>query len=234
MKSNILIVIQGPSSNVNEQKQAWKGYDVIFSTWKGSEQNYVDTDNVIYNDIPADRGPSNFWMQQHTTIVGLKKAQELGYTYCLKLRSDLVPTHTENFVNCLDKEKLNFLCWHNHEVYPNCPGYLVDYLMSGPTEQLIKLWETDEVFCTVPEVVMTWNYITKCNNYPKKYFLNDLNENNDLNWIKKGIRLLSYKNEPSYDVYKKFYFSNENAYLTENYVSFLKLHKTDKLLKYKG
>lgn len=222
MTSSIAIVIQGPSSNVSEQKEAWKGFPVIFSTWKDSEHLYDASDNVIFTRSPVYRGPSNFWMQQLSTMTGLLKAKEMGYQYCLKLRSDLVPTNAQLFVECLDKEKLNFLCWHNHEVYPNCPGYLVDYLMSGPTDQLINLWQTEDAFCAVPEVIMTWNYITKCKSFPKKYFLSDLNENNDLRWIKKGIILSSYKNEPSYDVYKKFYFSNEDAHLTESYIDFLK------------
>ena len=225
MSADTIILVQGSSDNVKEQKEAWKSHIVLFSTWKGSEQNYEDGDMVIFNSIPEDRGPSNFWMQQVSTLAGLKKVKEMGYEYCLKIRSDLVPTNSHKFLNCLDKDKLNFLCWHNHEVYPKCSGYLVDYLMFGQIENMIQLWETQNAFCVVPEIILTWNYINNCKCFPKKYFLNYLNEKNDLRWIKRNILLSSYKNIPSFDSHQKFYFTEQEKHLGESYIDFLGLHK---------
>jgi len=222
MNSDILIVIQGPTSHLQQQKQVWKDFSILFSTWKGCESFYNDDDNVIFNNFPLEPGPANFWLQQHSTMNGLLKAKDLGYQYCLKLRSDLIPTNPHKFLSCLDKEKLNFLCWHNHEVYPKCSGYFVDYLMAGPLDILINLWDIKKIFCSVPEIMLTANFIKKCNNTDINYFLHNLNLDNDLFWIKNNLYLSTYKKTMSTDPYKKFNFSNNLNFLNNEYLSFLK------------
>lgn len=226
MNSDILVVIQGSSTNVAEQKQAWKSHPILFSTWKGNESYYENSDMVIFNKPPVDCGPANFWMQQSSTMAGLKKAKEMGYDHCLKVRSDLIPTNSTAFLDCLDRNKMNFLCWHSHEVYPECSGYLVDYLMSGPIDQMIDLWDIPEAFCIVPEVLLTWNYIKRLGCFPINYFLNDLNESNDLFWLKRGVILSSYKNQPCFDFHKKFYFSTDDGNINESYLNFFKQAKS--------
>jgi hypothetical protein len=218
MNSDTIILIQGASSNVREQKYMWKSHKVLFSTWKGSEHNYDSSDCVIFNDPPLDPGPINFWFQQVSTINGLKKAQEMGYKHCLKIRSDMIPTNPTALVDSLDKEKLNFLCWDGHEVYPKCDGYLIDFLMSGPIETMIELWNINTAFCVVPEIMLTWNYIKNCKCFPKTYFLDKLDENNDLYWIKRNIFLSSYKKDSR--------FSNKDSYLTESYLHFFESTNT--------
>ena len=65
---------------------------------------------------------------------------------CLKLRSDIAPTNAHEFIKLLNNDNLNFLCWHCHEVYPKCPGYLVDYLMSGDIDDLIELFDIQDKY----------------------------------------------------------------------------------------
>lgn len=220
--NNIAIIIQGGSTNIPEQKQVWKDYirDCFFSTWEGNEHLYEKNDNAIFSKIPSDPGPANTNLQLTSTLAGLKRAKELGYTKALKIRSDLIPTAPETFLASLDFSKLNFLCWHNHEVYPGCYGYLVDYLMAGDIDEMIKLWSFTEIFCVVPEIMITWSYIKNCD-CELKYFLPDLNETNDLFWIKYNTRLSTYKSIKSYDAYKKHDFSLTQSYLKENYLNFL-------------
>ena len=217
------ILIQGSSSNVEEQKSKWgdKLNDLLFSTWVGEEIKYKNTDKVIFNDYPADFGSANFNLQIITTINGLTEMKKLGYTHVLKLRSDLVPTNYQDFLKLIDNDNLNFLCWHEHIVYDNCPGYLVDYLMSGPIDDMINLWSINDNFCVVPEIILTWSYISKLSNLPINYFLDSLNTNNDLLWIKNNIHLSSYQSNNIYDKYKKYDFSLNKENLKSDYLKFL-------------
>ena len=220
---NIAIVIQGPSKNVIEQKKAWEGYleHCIFSTWVGEESNYSEEDCVVYSDPPEESGPMNFNYQMKSTSRGLEFAKSRGYTRALKVRSDLVPTNYKNFLNIIDNQDLNFLCWHYHEVYPGFSGYLVDYLMSGRVDTLIDLWKVDHVFNTAPEILLTLNYITMCSESKIQFFLDRLSAiENDLWWIKPNINLSSYKKNEIYDRYDSYPFDANMNYLKSNYINF--------------
>lgn len=218
--NDFVIVIQGQSTNVQQQKEAWKGFDVLFSTWIGQEDKYTVEDNVIYNPIPTNAGPANFNYQLTSTQNGLIRAKELGYKHVLKIRSDMIPTNAKNFVSLLDESKLNFLCWHAHQVYPNCTGYLVDYLMSGTIEDMIRLWNVPDIFCVVPEVMLTWQYINSCKQIDIKYFMNQLNSENDLWWIKNNKYLSSYKQGINTSVNSTY--NTDIQHLNDSYLNFLK------------
>lgn len=214
----IAIIIQGSSSNVSEQLSVWNKLikNVIFSTWKGEEDKYTEQ-IVIFNDIPSDPGPMNFNYQIKSTYNGLLKAKELGFTHALKLRSDLVPTNVDEFIKLIDNDSMNFLCWHRHQVYPNCPGYLIDYLMSGPIDDMIKLWDIKDIFCVVPEVILTKNYIDNFSIKNINYFLKDINDKNNLFWIKRNIFLDTYKVDLT-DPFNKYSFSDDIEYLNTEYI----------------
>ncbi|MCK9416122.1 hypothetical protein M0Q97_05640 [Candidatus Dojkabacteria bacterium] len=187
---NIAIVIQGPSLYVNEVKIAWKEYknDLIFSTWKGSENQYNENDIVIFNDLPPISGPSNFNYQKISTFNGILKAKELGYTHVLKIRSDYLPTNAIGFIKLLDLNKLNFLMWdyttYLWSKYPTFNGYFDDHFSFGSIDNMIKLWDIPFNFCDSPETILTWNYINKLNNIDVNYILPHLNNDNDLYYIK--------------------------------------------------
>lgn len=221
---DFVIIIQGSSSNVNELKEALNGFNLIFSTWVGEENKYVDSDVVIFNELPEYKGPANLNLQKITTISGLKKAKELGYKRALKLRSDIKPTDMPEFFKLIDNELLNFLCWHCHEVYPNCPGYLIDYLMSGLIDDLLILWDiVDMEWCSVPEIHITEQYIKNLiSSVDINFFLSNLNSNNDLIWLKNNIKLSSYQENNIYDKYRKYDFECNKEYLVKNYIKFLK------------
>ena len=212
---NLAIIIQGPSNYVNQIKNSFIGYDLIFSTWSGSQSKYEITDVVIYNELPIYSGPSNMNLQKITTINGLLKAKELGYSKALKIRSDLIPNNINEFIKLLNNDKLNFLSWHYHEVYDNCPGYLIDYLMSGYIDDLIDLWDINDMSsCNVPEIILTQRYISKLmDKVDINYFLDGLSVNNDLFWLKNGISLKSYQVNNTYDKYRKFEFGLNNEYI---------------------
>jgi hypothetical protein len=196
----IAIVVQGPSSYVSQIKKWYTGYPLIFSTWVGEEKNYdLEKDIVVFNHKPLDPGPANFWMQQHSTIQGLYKAKELGYTHVLKMRSDMVPTNINRFMLNFDKDAINFLCWHDNPVVPPWTGYFVDYFMFGPINEIITLWDIKEVFCTVPEIHITNQYISYLKDKLSfRYVLNSLNSENDIYWLKRNIYVSSYNEHDCY------------------------------------
>jgi hypothetical protein len=190
----------------------------------GEEEKYSENDDVIFNEIPSYSGPANLNYQKVSTLSGLKKAKELGYDRALKLRGDIIPTNINELIKSFDNDSLNFLCWHCHEVYPNCPGYLIDYLMSGKIDYLIELWDIEDMsWCTVPEIHLTQQYISKLiNRVNIKYFLPELNPNNDLFWIKRGVNLSSYQANTIYDKYRKYDFDLNKEHLVSDYIKFLK------------
>lgn len=224
MNNDFVIIVQGGSEYVQQLKEKLEGFNVIFSTWVGSENKYSNNDIVVYNEKPTYTGPANLNLQKITTINGLKKAKEMGFKRALKLRSDLIPTNMFELFKTLDNEYLNFLCWHCHEVYPNCPGYLIDYLMSGNIDDLIRLWEIEDMsWCVVPEIHLTQQYITKLmGSVSVEYFLQKLNSENDLYWIKRNIKLSSYQGNTIYDKYRKFDFELNKEHLVKDYIKFLK------------
>lgn len=205
MDVDFAVIIQGESRYVELLKSAFKGYNVIFSTWQGEESKYSNDDRVIYNLIPNNRGPYNLNLQKISTINGLLLAKKLGFKKVLKIRSDLIPKNTLEFLNLLNNNYLNFLCWHGHEVYPNCPGYLVDFLMSGSIDDLLNIWDIEDIaWCTVPEIFLTSSVVNKykdTNNI--NYILNDIKESNDLFWIKNNKNISSFNKRSEYSMTKE-------------------------------
>ncbi len=218
---DFIVLIQGNSDNVKELKTALKGYNFLFSTWVGQESFYDEKDLVVFNEKPEICGPLNINLQKTTTLNGLKKIKSLGYKRVLKLRSDLIPTNFKEFIKYLDNNDLNFLSWCNHEVTINCKGYLVDYLMSGPIDYMIKLWSFDiKGNCLVPEVFITKQYINKLiNKVNVNFFIDKLNVNNDLNWVKYNLKLSSYNDEKNKNLYVKYDLINDLTYLNNIYVN---------------
>lgn len=224
MNSDIAIVIQGPSDNVKEQKISWGNFkdNIIFSTWVGYEDLYNNDDIVIFNEYPKINGPMNINYQIKSTLEGLKKAKELGYKRALKIRSDMIPTNSYDFLKILKPNFINFLCWHNHEVYQNCPGYLVDYLMEGEIDDMITLWSINEIFGVVPEIIITSNLINNFDSDKLNFFIDDINEKNNLYWIKRNIYLDTYKIDIE-DTHKKYSFSKTKDYINKDYLSLIKI-----------
>jgi len=190
-KTKIAIVVQGTSNYVTEVKNAWKSFkkDLIFSTWKGDEKLYDNSDIVLFNEPPKEPGPFNFNYQKTSTYNGILKAIELGYTHVLKIRSDNIPTNVEEFIKILNPDKLNFLMWDYTSFlwldYPNLNGYLDDHISFGPIDYMLKLWNIEDNFCHSPEIMLTWSYINKLKNVIDiNYLLPHLNNNNDIFYIK--------------------------------------------------
>lgn len=190
---NFCVVIQGPSSHVDRLRHAFSSVPVIFSTWVGSEHHYKEDDIVVYNQYPSEAGIGNTNYQKATTLAGLAKAKERGCTRALKIRSDMVPSNLSDFMNLLDKDKLTLFSWH---FVPDTKvrAYVVDYLMAGSIEDLIKMWSFELRYFDIPEALLTNNIIKHFEGREINYLLHKLSHDNEIIWIKYNTHLSDYKN----------------------------------------
>jgi len=194
---NFVILITGKSTNIPEIKKAFSGFNLIFSTWKGDEQKYHSNDIVLFNEPPIEAGPHLFYYQKVCSLNGLYLCKEKGYEYILKLRNDLIPTNFNEFMKIIDFHKFNFI--GQHVGSPQSGKYFIDYFMSAKTEDLIKLWEIDDVRTTdFVEQILTRRFYNYLDGVPVNFILNDLNDNNDLHWIKYNTRISEYKKHDCY------------------------------------
>lgn len=191
--NNFCIVIQGPSTYVEEMKIAFDGIaPLVFSTWVGEENKYKETDVVVFNNFPDVKGAGNTNYHKVSTLNGLLKAKNLGYTRVLKLRSDMIPTHPRKFISLFDNDKLNFFSWHfvpGTEVY----AYVVDYFMSGNVDDLIKMWSFEMRQVRIPEIMLTNSIIKNFEEAEINYVIHDLSSDNNVHWVKNNIYLDTYK-----------------------------------------
>jgi hypothetical protein len=198
------IIVQGPTydNSINQIRECFNGYPIIFSTWAGYENYYTQNDNTIFSQLPHNSGVKNLNYQKSSTLAGLKLAKELGYERALKWRSDM---WSNNYGGLMDTftDGYNTLCWIDSE-----GGYLSDFFMEDSVDNLIKVWDirtegsfpekiiTDRVVelgwiertnliisSLTPEVDVYWN-----SRYGA-YWMNKLNNENmyknNKTWIKK-------------------------------------------------
>jgi hypothetical protein len=185
------IIIQGPSVNVEEIKKSMKDENYIFSTWEGEEHKYINKENVIFNKKPQNPGTGNLFYQQETTINGLLKAKELGFQKTLKIRSDYIVKDINKLIDIFTHE-INFFFWHNYN-----GGYICDYLMAGDINLMIKLWSKNKKtnFLFSEQMILENFFEMELNNEQFNFFLNKINDENDIYWIKYKKFLSSYKSE---------------------------------------
>ena len=105
------VVIQGPTHDQDRMSKAWQQYNVIYSTWEDEKPEGKIPENIIYNKKPKDPGFRNINYQVTSTLAGLKKAKEEGFDFCLKWRSDYVPSSARNLFKMFDfkYKKHNFI-----------------------------------------------------------------------------------------------------------------------------
>jgi len=185
------IIIQGPSVNVEEIKKSMKDENYIFSTWEGDENKYLSTDNVIFNKKPQNPGKGNLFYQQKTTTNGLLKAKKLGFKKSVKIRSDFIVKDINKLLDIFTHE-MNFFFWHDYN-----GGYICDYLMAGDTNLMIKMWESNEnkEYLFAEQMIHENFHKTKLKNEQFTFFLNKINDENDIYWTKYKKFISSYKSE---------------------------------------
>tara|TARA_R100001163_G_C5067556_1_gene206791 strand:- start:4856 stop:5536 length:681 start_codon:yes stop_codon:yes gene_type:complete len=192
------VIIQGPTHDYERMRKAWSGFDIIYSTWEGEEEKgYTESDCVIYNKMPKEKGPGNINLQIKSSLSGLKKAKEQGYDFCLKWRSDYIPKNANKFFDLFDEEKLNFIAWSEHRAFLSYfrarHGYLIDYFFSGKTDWLIDIFKETKLLhenipSAFPEYKITLaTYKVKTDNKLKiNYLLPKITSENECFFIREG------------------------------------------------
>jgi hypothetical protein len=148
------IIVQGPtySNSISQIRECWKGYDVIYSTWAGTEGLYeglyTNDERVIYSPLPSTPGTYNMNYQKMSTIAGLELAKSMGYDRALKMRSDMWVKNPQGFFDKLT-DGYNTLFWYQ-------PGaYLSDYWMEDTIDNLLTLWDVVPEGTLPPERILT-------------------------------------------------------------------------------
>jgi hypothetical protein len=192
-----IIVIQGPSDYVEQQKKAWSDFTIVWSTWIGEETKYRKEDITIFNEIPNDRGINNFALQQKSTLSGLERGKELGFKKAIKWRSDLIPTNSKKLLELFKPDYLNFLSWHN------TGNYFVDYFLGGNIDELLEIWKTNKIYAQYAEEILT-EQMKRLNYSNINFILEDLSNDNEIKWLKYNLNLSEYKSNIYFDKkYKK-------------------------------
>lgn len=104
-----------------------------------------------------------------------------------------MPTNATEFIKILEPNKINFLLWHYTSFlwidYPSLNGYFTDHFSFGPIDYMIEMWNIENIFCHSPEIMVTWNYISKLKDkIDINYILMNLNMNNNLFYIKPNAK----------------------------------------------
>ena len=192
------IIVQGPITQMEYDfiRDAWGSHQLIISTWEGNTTEFQSPHNIIYNRIPNDTGIQNLNLQRVSTLAGLLKAKELGYTHALKIRNDMYPTNAQALLDCMDWDKLNLLAWHNHR-----EGYITDYIISGELTDIFTLFDIN-TYGPYSEWCLTNRLFKSELSTKTNYFLNSINKENDVYWNHKGQfkRLSDYHTFPLYTI----------------------------------
>lgn len=151
MKS--VIVIQGPTlpDKVSLLKEAWHPFPIIFSTWEGSDVGcYSDTDIVLYNSIPIDRGVGNLNLQRTSSLNGFLLAKHMGFERVVKWRYDFLPNNSTGLMGLFKGDCINFYAYYRH-----IAGYVVDYFMEGDIDDMINLYTFSDFNVEYAEAAFT-------------------------------------------------------------------------------
>jgi hypothetical protein len=199
-----VILLQGPNTHPNEIKQTYKGLPVIFSTLNDSETESLSDSGfvIVKNKIPEYSGRSNFNYQVTNTYEGIKKAQELGYKFVLKIRSDITIPEIQKLISIIGKPKntILFSAYHQWD-----GGYLCEHMVFGKIDIMKKLWNIPLSYSNLPPETQLTNHFFKV--LPKTnvdYIFPILYENNiKAKWEKRNFYLNEYKSDNLF-IYDKF------------------------------
>lgn len=160
-ESKICILIQGPLTYFNEIIKTYEQFKkhIIISTndksLKALYKLHYNKFTIVNTNMAPYPGRANINNQVQTTFAGVKKAEQMGFDYILKIRSDVFINDIGFLIELFDTKLIYFPAYHNYD-----GGYLCDYMMFGPTKFMLKFWDiplTNEN--TPPEAILTKKYL---------------------------------------------------------------------------
>lgn len=174
--SDICVVVQG-RTEIEFVKVLKEKFNIplIFSTWEDADKSaYSDSDEVLYNQYPSDRGIYNFHLQRISSLNGILKAKELGYKRVIKWRCDLEPNNSDELLKLFKLDCINF-----HSFVHHIHGYFADFYMEGNIDDMIELFSIDWN-PPYPEFAFTHKMYELKFDKKVNFILNKLTENNNI------------------------------------------------------
>lgn len=147
-------------------KTTYAGIQLILSTWEDADCDILKAADAWIDDIVLSRKPSpgrgNRNLQIVSTHAGFEKAQTLGWSHALKVRTDLIPLSPSLFTDLFDA--LNQYSDRPRLFIPEAytMKYLLyhpsDFVMFGPLDTLRAYWalplDTDNRIEPAPEAIL--------------------------------------------------------------------------------
>ena len=130
--------------------------------------------NPVVSKKPINSGFGNINLQARSTKIGLEYAKSLGAKYCLKIRSDLVFSPLDKFLNLVDYSRLGFLYQKDYpftnftKPFENINQYLLEIAAHNSIQNennLTRMYISD--ICTigpVDDVIDYYDYDEDPNN----------------------------------------------------------------------
>lgn len=203
----ISIVFQGPTNYINNLPNVKNHkYDFVFSTWSEEPKENLEIIkkkgfHLVTTDMPKFTGFNNINCQTISSLNGITASKG---DFILKIRSDMLISDFDKFIDSLSDEKMYFLAYHNH-----AGGYVCDYINFGKREDML-LWYSylqKDISPTPPEIQLLFNYwsLKKYDfsilSFPQiknvfSFFLEVINTKNiDIFWFKNNLNLKNYIND---------------------------------------
>jgi len=223
------IIIQGPTEYYKELADYYSKFnDVVWATWNDesvTRLNYIRDKGikVILVEKPEIFGYINVNMQVKSTFAGVNYL-EGKVDEALKVRSDTIITNLDKLLPRLKNRQLAFMATCKTGVrkdlaydlvyYHDSHDYPADNVIYGKINDLKLMFDfqIDEILPIPPESLIAWNYMTNKDidfklNYQTmidggiSFFLQEcLDENVEVNWLKKKVNLVSwYKDKTVYE-----------------------------------
>jgi hypothetical protein len=223
------IVIQGPTEYYKELADYYSKFEnVVWATWNDesiTRLNYIRNKGieVILVSKPEVPGYINVNMQVKSTFAGVSYL-EGKVDEALKVRSDTIITNLDKLLPRLKNRQLAFMATCKTGVrkdltydlvyYHDSHDYPADNVIYGKIKDLKLMFDfqIDEILPIPPEALITWNYMTNKGIEFKldyqtmidggiSFFLQEcLDENVEVNWLKKEVNLVDwYKDKTVYD-----------------------------------
>ena len=221
------IVIQGPTEYYKELTDYYSKFkNVVWATW--NDESVIRLDyirnkgiEVILVEKPEVFGYMNVNMQVKSTFEGVSylegKVDEV-----LKVRSDTIVTNLDRLLPRLKNRQLSFAATCKTGVrkdlaydlvyYHDSHDYPADNVIYGKIEDLKLMFDfqIEEILPVPPESLITWNYMTNKGIEFKldyqtmidngiSFFLQDcLDEDVQINWLKREVDLVSWYKEKTF------------------------------------
>lgn len=172
--TNICIVITGLilEEYIHNIISSYKDFpNKIISTWKDQNEELINRLSIanfiiVQSDYPSYNSQTNY--QSIASYNGSKKAEELGFEYIIKIRSDILCNNINKFVEILnnkfDKDKLIIFAGMKYHGNPAEDRVcIMDNMIAGYINNIIKFYSSLQISTDVrfPEEYLQESYLNK-------------------------------------------------------------------------